>query len=349
LIRVSAARYATHIERLNKAYEIIGHRASVEGDAFRKVGLPLGLSDGSPYKSIDRKIGKKGWFAAVAALFTIFVVASYQMNFWDILENKGVGAAKFHIESQPSQERRLDHEAWVAYREGSFEKAEQTINILLSNPEYDNYHGNSYYILGLINLAKAQYDESVHFLEKAKDFAVWKEVDQLLPPINYALSMSYFFTEEWALFDQHINSLPEQFSAHVTHLKAWRVVVVDSDYTYAIEQLENAIKRYNDNGKINEINIAKLDLAIFYAFAGDSGYAIQLISEVEFFLHSNPGFSEDIFFRTQLCSLAIAKCSDWGGLPKIEKAIAEHAKLNQKGEYLSVMTLIKKLECQEAL
>jgi tetratricopeptide (TPR) repeat protein len=352
LIRVSAARYATHIERLNKAYEIIGHRASGEGDAFRKVGLPLSLNATYFEQELSKKKskGKKSWFAAVAVAFTLFgVFASYKGNFWGVLQDSGVQAAREHLDNQAPQDRRLDHEAWIAYREGDYEKAEQAINILLSNPEYDNYHGNSYYILGLINLAKAQYSDAVNYLEKAKIFAEWKEVEQLLAPVNYALSMSYFYTEDWASFDLHINSLPESFLANALHLKAWKTALADADFLYAIEQVESAIKVYINDGKVGDLNIAKLDLAIFYSFAGKPGYATELISEVELFMQANPGFNDSLFYRTQLCNLAIAKCSDWGELPKIEAAITEHAKLNQKGIYLSVMTLIEKLECQEEI
>jgi hypothetical protein len=283
LIRVASSQYATHIERLNKAYEIIGHRASREGDAFRKVGLPLGEIDSpesssSPVKkSIFRKKISMSVAAAVLVLFT--GVASYQVDFWDTLRTEGLISAKKEAGqlSNSDQALKIYREAWLAYKEGELERSKDLVQILLGNPDYSKHWGNCYYLLAEIDFYSGNVSRATKRYKKSLEYYLVVS-NSNVPIIHLALAKTHIIKSEFnqaSIFLESMIHRDSSLEPHYYELEAWRIALQERNFQSSYTLSLRALSLSEDNN-LKERKIALLCQASFFAsLSGDVSSAIE--------------------------------------------------------------------------
>jgi tetratricopeptide (TPR) repeat protein len=358
LIRVHAPQYEEHIKRINEAYAIIKHKDELEGEAFRKVGLPLSsLQAAQPglKSSVTANkwsiFGRNRWiaFAAVIGIFATVGVASYQVDFWDVLRKEGVSAAKKYNEQLPAKDQALVlyREAVLALREGEHGKAKENLFILLGNPDYENHWGNCYYLMALLESTDGQYESALDYFLKARNFAELKNTLSLLPFVHYGLARCYLFLKDWEKFDASLSLLPQSKEAQYLHISAWGILIRNANYEEAIMTAQASIHEYEKQGNENLAMIAYADLAIFHSLNGEIEQALSSLSVIDDYLMSKqPDNMENIFFYTKIAKFTLAKCMGWSSMEKHKERIQEFAHSYQKGEYTLVLETIEDLQCR---
>jgi tetratricopeptide (TPR) repeat protein len=279
----------------------------------------------------------------VLVLFT--GVASYQVDFWEVLRKEGVDAAKnLNMElAEKDQALSLFREASIYYREGNYQKALEYTNLLLGNPDYENHWGNCYFLLGSIESDKGNYAEAINFFTKAKVFSEFKNFDHNLPSIYYWIARSYLFLGDWPSFEYYLNLIPESHNTLRVHLGAWGSALRDTDYPSAIESIKLAIGQYHLDGAKLALRFAKVDLAVFHLLNYELHEAMAVLLEVEKLNAITP--DTDLYYYNLIVKLGVLRCMGYEFLNEIDR-MREFTTANQKGTHLSVLNLITDIQCR---
>jgi hypothetical protein len=271
------------------------------------------------------------------------------MDFWGILKNSGVEAAReFHQNSSGVDNAlALYREASMAFREGNYQDAQTKLDLLLNNPSYENHWGNCLYLKALIESARGNYELSTDYLSRAEGFANLKNTQSIKPMIYYELARNHLFMSNWFSFERYLNLFPASYEAKKHHLNSWAFLLRDNDPSGAIKSVKTSLPLLRKEGRHIQSIFAYADLAIFESINGNVELTLTALSEVDKLITKIPINDSDSIYHYKLIALySLGRCHSWESTESIRTRIAGYANENQKGRYLTLIEIIDSLQCR---
>ena len=176
-----------------------------------------GTQAGAPPTARPRSLSCKGMVLAILTTVGLAISAAGVVMVQDpfeLLRRYGLATAKQALPAVPQTAEEIYNQSWLAYLEGKHDLAAHGIYTLLAEDSVPNYlQGDSYYLLGLIDTQKGQYQQGVgHYLQayetylldtaSARLYIVGIEIAN-----SYVALDSYEHAETWLVsaFDHYQN------------------------------------------------------------------------------------------------------------------------------------------------
>jgi hypothetical protein len=274
----------------------------------------------------------------------------WQSDVWETLRSYGLGAAKEEHASSPSRDEATNvyRDAWFAYREGDLDTSRELVQILLGNPEYRNQWGNCYYLMAILSRETGNLDDAERNYLRAENFAIHEGTQALLPHVYHGLSRIYLMRKAWDELDVYSERMIEHsdfLQPHYHTLHAWKFAIRDGDFDASLMHARLAEELFVSSGNAPQLIHVYADLAIFNAFAGETGEVLRYVAlgrdllsrgEHERFLH----------VYSMLPYFALQKCLGFTELSKIEDVTSEYSQSSPSNSLTKVLGILKTLECR---